>query len=85
MWYAAIQATLGKLYVLSLFFTLYALRRASSGSAANSFGDRNNRMDLADEPPATYVTTINGSIDGMGLPPQQYVYSVQYRGREQQC
>lgn len=24
MWYAAIQAMLGKLYVLSLYFTLYA-------------------------------------------------------------
>ncbi|KAH9982020.1 hypothetical protein BJV74DRAFT_58047 [Russula compacta] len=67
MWYAAIQAMLGKLYVLSLFFTL------------------NNRMDLSDEPPVTYVTTINGSLDGMGLPSQQYVYSVHYPGREQQC
>jgi len=68
-WYPAIQAMLGKLYVLSLFFTL------------------NNRMDLteAHEPPITYVSTFNTSLNGVGSPRQRYVFSVQLTDQEQQC
>ncbi|KAI9512131.1 hypothetical protein F5148DRAFT_96949 [Russula earlei] len=66
MWYATIQAMLGKLYVLSLYSTL------------------NNRIDLTNEPPVTYVSTINGSLDGIGSPMQRYVFSVHFPDREQQ-
>ncbi|KAF8486935.1 hypothetical protein DFH94DRAFT_7955 [Russula ochroleuca] len=68
MWYAAIQAMLGKLYVLSLYFTL------------------NNRMDLAtNEPPVTYATTMDVSLDSMGSPTRGYVFSVHFPDREQVC
>jgi hypothetical protein len=83
MWYAAIQAMLGKLYVLSLYFTLYA--PASFGThclrLTTLFGDRNNRMDLNDEPPTTYVTTMDVSVDS---PTRRYVFSVHFPASEQQ-
>ncbi|KAI0255438.1 hypothetical protein BJV78DRAFT_672325 [Lactifluus subvellereus] len=67
MWYATIQAMLGKLYVLSLYYSL------------------NNRMDLAHEPPTTYVPTMNTSLGVMSTPARQYVFSVHFPDPEQQC
>jgi hypothetical protein len=93
MWYAAIQAMLGKLYVLSLYFTLYApvffgtpVVGASHCLRLTLFGDRNNRMDLAtNEPPVTYATTMDVSLDSMGSPTRGYVFSVHFPDREQVC
>lgn len=61
MWYPAIQAMLGKLYVLSLFFTL------------------NNRMDLAAEPPMTYVTTMGAApLDSMSSPTRRFILTLPF-------
>ena len=92
MWYATIQAMLGKVYILSLFFTLYVPTpfwrpglRYSNSCVTDCLGDRNNRMDLTNEPPVTYVSTVNASLDGVGSPAQRYVFSVHCQPLEQAC
>ena len=93
VWYPTIQAMLGKLYVLSLYFTLYAPaffgKTLSWGSVCliNALWGRNNRMDLTSEPPTTFVTTMDGaSLDSMGSPTQRYVLTLPFAERsEQRC
>ncbi len=96
MWYPAIQAMLGKLYVLSLYYTLYAFSFGNpfvgffchcSVCLINAFwGHRNNRMDLSNEPPVTYVTTRGASsLDSMGSPTRRYVLSLPFPDQEQSC
>lgn len=66
-------------------FVFYTVRPASFGThclrLTHLFGDRNNRMDLNDEPPTTYVTTMDVSVDS---PTRRYVFSVHFPDSEQQ-
>jgi len=90
MWYSVIQAMLGKLYVLSLYSTLYVplllVAHHQQPGATNPFwrACRNNRIELTTEPPVTYISTINASLDGVGSPMRRYVFSVHFPDQEQQ-
>jgi hypothetical protein len=90
MWYATIQAMLGKLYILSLYYTLCVPPPfdkpiptiLSDHSFLGGWGVRNNRMDFGHEQPTTYLTTMNEIISN---PARGYVFSVQFPDPEQQC
>jgi hypothetical protein len=56
----------------------------------DDFRGRNNRMDLSNEPPMTYVTTVpvdTASLDGMGSLTRRYVLTLPFEeeGSEQRC
>ena len=48
----------------------------------NAFRGRNNRMDLSNEPPMTYIT----SLDSLGSPTRRYVLTLPFvEPSEQRC